>query len=265
MLKVETVLTADNARNDHALRHSIAVVIDVLRATTTMCRAFESGAHRIIPVASEEAARELAIGMKNTEGASMHAASVLLCGERKGVKPDGFDLGNSPHEYTRDRVRHKTLIFTTTNGTRALERTRNAALQLIVGFVNIRAVTEEIFRHLRTLKLQTTPIQRILLVCAGTEGAPSLEDTLCAGAMLDALLAEEPSLQPDETSFSAFKHYASFESEAALHHAIFQSPHGLYLSSLGFAADIVVAAERDTVRFAPHTAHDEEFSYLRVG
>jgi 2-phosphosulfolactate phosphatase len=258
MLTIETVLTAQEVRNDHALRHSAVVVIDVLRATTTMCQALHNGAHRIIPVAALTAAQEIASGQNDVE-----RASYLLCGERGGIKPEGFNLGNSPLEYTKERIRHKTLVMTTTNGTLALERSRHAGLQLAVGFVNIRATVEYLFHYLRTPKLQTTPIHRILLVCAGTEGKPSLEDTLCAGAFVDALLVEEPSCKPDEVSFTAFKEYASFESEAALFHALYQSPHALYLTSLGFASDIAVAAGRDTLPVVPRVYHDEEFSYLR--
>jgi 2-phosphosulfolactate phosphatase len=257
MLTIETVLTAQEVRNDHVLRHSIVLVIDVLRATTTMCQALHNGAYRIIPVAALEAARELALGRDSAE-----SAAYLLCGERGGLKPDGFDLGNSPLEYTKERVRHKTLIMTTTNGTLALERSRHAALQLVGGFVNIRATVEYLFRYLRTPKLQTTTIHRVLIVCAGTEGAPSLEDTLSAGAFVDALLAEEPSCSPDTTSFAAFKEYASFQSEAALHHALHQTPHALYLASLGFADDIAIAAKRDSMPLAAQIYHDEEFMYV---
>jgi 2-phosphosulfolactate phosphatase len=259
MLTIETVLTAQEVRNDHALRHSLVLVIDVLRATTTMATALQNGAHRIIPIGNLDAARELVWGISHDE-----RKATLLCGERGGIKPDGFDLGNSPLEYTREKVHPKTLILTTTNGTQALERSRHAALQLCVSFVNLRAVVDYALQYIRTPKLHSTPLQRILIVCAGTEGAPSLEDTLCAGACIDALLADEPSLRPDETSFSAFKQYASFSSEAALRHALHQTPHALYLTSLGFAADIAVAAERDSVRVVPRVFHDEEFDVVRA-
>jgi 2-phosphosulfolactate phosphatase len=260
MLTVDTVLTAQEARNDHALRHSLVLVIDVLRATTTMATALQNGAHRIIPIGSLEAARELVRGITHEAERKI----TLLCGERGGIKPDGFDMGNSPLEYTREKIQHKTLVLTTTNGTHALERTRHATLQLCVGFVNLRAVVEYALQYIRTPKLHSTPLQRILIVCAGTEGAPSLEDTLCAGACIDALLADEPSLRPDTTSFSAFKQYASFASEAALRHALHQTPHALHLTTLGFASDIAVAAERDSVRVVPRVFHDEEFDIVRV-
>jgi 2-phosphosulfolactate phosphatase len=259
MFTIETVLTAQEARNDHALRHSLVLVIDVLRATTTMAYALQHGAHRIIPIGNVDAARELAREIiHDTE-----RKSTLLCGERGGVKPEGFDLGNSPREYTREKMQHKTLVFTTTNGTQALERTRHAALQLCVGFVNIRAVIDYTLQYMRTPKLHSTPLHRILIVCAGTEGVPSLEDTLCAGACIDALLADDPSFRPDENSFSAFKTYASFESEIALRHALHQTPHALYLTSLGFAADISIAAERDSVPVVPRVYHDEEYAVVR--
>jgi 2-phosphosulfolactate phosphatase len=260
MLTIETVLTAQEARNDHALRHSLVLVIDVLRATTTMATALHNGAHRIIPVGNLEAAISLAREIPT----DTERKATLLCGERGGIKPSGFDLGNSPREYTREKIQHKTLILTTTNGTQALERTRHAALQLGVGFVNMRAVIEYALHYIRIPKLHSTPIHRLLIVCAGTEGVPSLEDTLCAGACIDALLAEDPSFQPDAPSFSAFKQYASLESEAALRHALDQTPHAQYLTTLGFAPDIAIAAERDSVRVVPRVYHDEEYDVVKA-
>lgn len=258
MFVLETLLTAQDVRNDHALRHSVVIVIDVFRATTTMCHALQNGAYRIIPVTDLEVAQDIAAELKKENS----SAQILLCGERGGIKPHGFDLGNSPLEYTSETVRHKTLVITTTNGTQALERSRHAALQLIGGFVNIRATVEYLLAVLRNPKLLPTPIHRILLVCAGTEGISSLEDTLCAGAFTDALLAEEPSLQLDEISFFAFKQYAAFDSEAALHHALHSTPHALTLTSLGFVSDIAVAADRDSISLAARIYHDEEFSYV---
>ncbi len=261
MLTIETVRTAQEARNDHALRHSIAIVIDVLRATTSISTALHNGARRIIPVAELEAAQELATQLRASISPE-EARYVLLCGERHGIKPTGFDLGNSPLEYTASAVQHKTLVMTTTNGTQALERTRHAALQLAVGFTNLRANIEYLLHYLHTPKLHTTRISSIRLVCAGTEGAPSEEDTLCAGAFIDALLAEEPALQPDEYSFTAFKTYASLSDEAALHDALRTTPHALYLASLGFGRDVEAALQRDTTPSVARVYHDEDFSII---
>jgi 2-phosphosulfolactate phosphatase len=261
MLTIETFRTAQEARNDHTLRHSVAIVIDVLRATTSISTALHNGARRIIPVAALTSAQELASQLR--AGVSQEEARyVLLCGERQGIKPTGFDLGNSPLEYTTTAVQHKTLILTTTNGTQALERTRHAALQLAVGFTNLRASVEYLLHYLHTPKLQPTRISSIRLVCAGTEGALSEEDTLCAGAFIDALLAEEPALQPDEHSFTAFKNYASLSDDSALHNALRTTPHALYLASLGFGRDVEAALQRDSTPAVARVYHEEDYSIL---
>src|SRR5438552_7134114 len=111
--EVQVHLVPDLASRER-LAGSVAVVIDVLRATTTIIHALAAGCVAVRPVAEIEEARKLA--------GSMRAGRVLLGGERGGVPLDGFDLGNSPKEYTAKRCRHATLVLTTTNGTQALLR-----------------------------------------------------------------------------------------------------------------------------------------------
>src|SRR5437764_8635978 len=151
------------------LPESVAVVLDVLRATTTIIYALAAGCSCVRPCAEVEEARELAGGMR--------AGRVLLGGERGGLPLPGFDLGNSPREYTAKVCRGCTLVLTTTNGTRALLRAAEAARRLLAGFVNYSAVCEQ-------LRQETRPIH---IICAGTEGDVTLEDTLLAGALVDYL------------------------------------------------------------------------------
>src|SRR5262249_58114278 len=108
---------------------------------------------------------------------SMRAGRVLLGGERGGVRLEGFDLGNSPREYSTRVCRGNTLVLTTTNGTRALLCAAQAARTLVAGFVNYSAVCEQ-------LRLDARPVH---ILCAGTEGHVTLEDTLLAGAFVDFL------------------------------------------------------------------------------
>ncbi len=150
------------------LAGSTAVVIDVLRASTTMIFALEAGAREIVPCQEVEEARQAA--------ASFLAGEALLGGERKGVRIEGFDQGNSPTEYTPERVGGKTVVFTTTNGTRALFRCRLAQNVYVGAFVNASALIERL-RH-------REPIH---LVCAGTNGARSRDDVLFAGLLVERL------------------------------------------------------------------------------
>ena len=131
------------------LRGGIAVVIDTLRASTTIVAALANGATRVIPCGDVATARQIA--------GHLPAGTALLGGERKGVRIEGFDLDNSPAAYTAERVQGKTIVFTTTNGTAALLRSQKADRVLIGSFVNRDAVV-------RVLAADERPAY---LVCAG--------------------------------------------------------------------------------------------------
>ena len=160
------------------LRDTACVVFDVLRATSTFVTALHHGAAAVIPVA----------GISEALAIRRQRPDVLLGGERDGVKiraaqtggPD-FDLGNSPRECTPDRVRGKTIVSTTTNGTRALRACAGAQTVLAASFLNLTVTAQ----HLRQLQ----PGQ-ILIVCAGTRENPALEDLLAAGALGEILLRD---------------------------------------------------------------------------
>src|SRR3954451_1319590 len=116
---------------EDGLRGGLAVVIDVLRATTMIVHALVAGCTEVIPVSEVEEARQIA--------AALPLGSVLLAGERQGLPIDGFDLGNSPVECTPARCRGKTMVITTTNGTRALLACRDAERVFVGAFVNFAA------------------------------------------------------------------------------------------------------------------------------
>jgi 2-phosphosulfolactate phosphatase len=178
-MKIETVLTPAElpALAQRDLRATACVVFDVLRATSTFVTALHHGARAIIPVS--EIAEAVAIRKRQP--------GVLLGGERNGVRisADGidFDLGNSPREYTE--VRGKTIVSTTTNGTRALRACLNAKTVLAASFLNLTATAEF---------LQRKDFETILLVCAGTGENQADEDVLAAGALCELLFDE--SLSP---------------------------------------------------------------------
>src|SRR6476659_5515753 len=148
---------------------SIAVVIDVLRASTSIVHALAAGCTCIRPCLEVEEARALADQMR--------AGRVLLAGDRGGRLIEGFDLDNSPRRFTPRNCRGQSIVMTTTNGTRALLRCAPAARTLIAAFVNYSAVCEQL-RH---------DARPVCIVCAGTDGAVTLEDTLLAGALVDFL------------------------------------------------------------------------------
>jgi 2-phosphosulfolactate phosphatase len=145
-----------------------AVVIDVLRAATTIVHALAAGAEEVIPCLEVADAKALAQRFRPDE--------VLLGGERQGVAIEGFDLGNSPEEYSPDRVGGKTVILTTTNGTRAINHALGADEVFIAALVNASAVLQRLFDR-----------QSVHILCAGTDGQISEDDVLLAGLLVERL------------------------------------------------------------------------------
>lgn len=141
------------------------VILDILRATSTVVQALSAGARAIYPVASIEEALRLA----NTFGRE----EVLLCGERRCLPIEGFDLGNSPREFTRERIAGKLLVMSTTNGTAAMLHAGGTARVLIGSLLNLGAVVDELVRA------EADPV----FICAGRDRHFALEDATCAGLM----------------------------------------------------------------------------------
>jgi len=157
-----------------ALKGGIAVVVDVLRATTMIVYALAAGCEAVIACGEVDAARYVA--------ANLPKGTALLGGERGGLPIEGFDLGNSPSACTPEICKGKTLVITTTNGTRAILTSLEAERVVIGSFPNLGATSELLYLNL--LKAHKRPVH---IVCAGTEGFISYEDTLLAGALVSEL------------------------------------------------------------------------------
>jgi 2-phosphosulfolactate phosphatase len=217
------------------LRGGLAVVIDVLRATTTIVHALAAGCASVRPCAEVEEARTLAD--------TMHAGKVLLGGERGGTAPAGFDLGNSPKRYTPRVCRDTTLVFTTTNGTRAILRCGEAARTLVAAFVNYSAVCEQLRQDRRP----------VYIVCAGTDGEVTLEDTLLAGALVDCL-AELGSSRLNDGARIAWD---CFETHGHCLDAALELSQGAQnLKRLGLDEDIADAGRIDAFNLVPEVRGD---------
>ena len=145
----------------------VVVLVDILRATTTICAAVENGVEAIIPVATHEEARQL-----KSEG-------FLVASEKDGVQVDFADFGNSAFSFTRGNVGGKTLVYCTTNGTRALGIASSRASSVVIGaFINISAVAEWLVGRKK----------HVVILCSGWKNKFCLEDTLFAGALTQRLL-----------------------------------------------------------------------------
>lgn len=172
-MKIDVVISAKYIEEEK-LRGKAAVIIDTLRATSTITTALNNGAKEVIPVLTIEEA----IAMQKNIGKG------LLGGERKGLKIDGFDLSNSPQDYKKETVYGNTIIFTTTNGTRAIRGARQADEILMGSVLNGKSVSGEL------IKLN----KDVVIINAGTYDEFSIDDFLTAGYIID-LISEKKDLE----------------------------------------------------------------------
>jgi 2-phosphosulfolactate phosphatase len=217
------------------LADGVAVVVDVLRATTTIVHALAAGCLSVRPCATVDEARALAD--------SLPAGKVLLGGERDGRPLPGFDLGNSPREYTSARCAGMTVVLTTSNGTRALLHAGRADRVLVAGFVNCSAVCEQL-RH---------EVRPVHVVCAGDAGSVALEDTLLAGALVEFFARREDVFLDDGARLA----WDCFENHGRhLEEALRLGAGGARLLSLGYDDDVRAAARVDLLHLVPELRHD---------
>ena len=210
---------------DPADADTVGVAVDVLRATSTLIVARRNGAAAVVPFAGIAAALAL---RDRTPGA-------LVCGERDGAIVPGFDLGNSPFEYTAERVAGRTLAFASTNGSRAMLSQWGCRVRLLGAFLNASAVSRA-----------CADAQRVRITCAGDRGQPSQEDLACAGWIAAALV--ERGFEPVGTD-TALAIAAAPRDAAEVRAAVEGAPHARVLARLGeeFRRDVVFCATLDAV------------------
>jgi 2-phosphosulfolactate phosphatase len=219
-----------------------AIVIDVLRATTTICYALAAGATEVVPFRTIEetfAAVEKA-GRKQ----------VILGGERRGLRIEGFDVGNSPAEYTPEAVGSRRVFLTTTNGTQALYHARLAKRVVIAAIVNLSSVVESVLNE-----------PTINILCAGTDGQETLEDILAAGAIIERLtVTPTAAWQFNDSAISAVREWrllvgkadlAGRSIETQLAEKLRDTLGGRNCIEVGNAADLSYCARIDHVRVVP--------------
>jgi len=214
------------------LSGKIALVVDILRASSTITMALANGARCVLPVLTPENAF-----------AEYHDESFLLCGERHGRRIEGFHLGNSPLEYRPEIVRDKKLIFTTTNGTRAFHACSNAAELLMGCFLNKQGVCD----YLVQSKLWTSQ-RDIAIVCAGKEGNVGIEDLVFAGLCVYTLKAKIDVELTDAAKIACllYEYYST-----DILRMLFDCEHGRYLASIGLAEDLEFCAQIDVTNVIP--------------
>jgi 2-phosphosulfolactate phosphatase len=212
----------------------VVAVIDVLRASTTIAVALANGAKTIIPFESSE---EVV-----TRSKSFDRSEVKLAGERKMRPVAGFDLGNSPGDFTREAVEGKTVLFSTTNGTGALTSINGARDVVVASYVNLSPIVAMLRSALRGGT-------DVTILCAGHDRHFSLEDAACAGRYARLITADHPTATLNDGAHSARLLDARYQDNLA---AVFaESEHGRALAEVGFAADLAVAAAIDAYPVVP--------------
>lgn len=207
-----------------------AVVIDVIRAATTMVTGLHNGALAFIPVATPEEAVARADKLSRSE--------VLLAGERRGERLEGFALGNSPREYTREAVSGKRVLFTTSNGTIALLSIEGAEGVAVCAFVNVSAVARWVIARGHDL----------LIICSGASEGFSLEDTVCGGMLISRL---QRGTTPELTNSALaarllYEHYRGREGQV-----LEDSEWGQHLQRIGFGGDLPLCVRIDAFDTIP--------------
>ncbi|HSW31933.1 MAG TPA: 2-phosphosulfolactate phosphatase [Longimicrobiales bacterium] len=209
-----------------SVQGAAVVVVDVVRATTTIAEALANGARAIFPTASTEDAVRLA--------ASLGREDTLLCGERGAVKVEGFDLGNSPGEFTPEVVQGKRLVMSTTNGTAALARVLEAERVVTAAFTNMGAVADTLRSH-----------PRVVVVCAGRGGRFGLDDAVCAGHLLRRMGGER------DVNDGARAAWALAGVMAPAVDMLAGTEAGRAVIAHGFAADLEICAQVDRHALVP--------------
>ncbi len=208
-----------------------SVVIDILRATTTIVSALGNGAKEIIPVATVEFAVKVSGGM--------FGGQTLLGGERNTKKIEGFALGNSPAEYSEENVSGKSIILYTTNGTKAIVKAKFSENLAICAFSNITAVANYL------VKLGTD----VEILCSGRSNNFSMEDTVCAGKLIGEILQLKEDCELTDSARAASALSKSFGK--SILKMLRESEHGKILIANGFEDDLIYCSKLNTSDILP--------------
>jgi len=231
MKNLEVVFTPEEIK-DRRLTDKLVVVIDVLRASSTIVTALANGCIGFIPIFSPEQAEKKA--------GEFTKEKVLLGGERKGNKIRGFNLGNSPREYEREIVKDRIIIFSTTNGVKTLEMVKGAYQIIIGSFLNLQA----------TSNYCSNFPGDVILVCAGREGCFSLEDSVCAGILVNSLRdIFPPNTWEVDSNITAQLLYEKFGNNIL--ELLQKCYHGRYLESIGLGKDLEFCSQTNIFNIVP--------------
>lgn len=228
-MRTQTLLSPANA-DELFFTKKTTVVIDVLRATTSIITALNNGAKEIIPVGSIEFAMKVS--------GNTFSGHTLLGGERNTKKIEGFALGNSPFEYTPEVVKGKSIILFTTNGSKAIVKAKYSSQLFICSFLNVASLAKQVANS-----------PELVILCSGNNGLFSYEDAICAGNLIDELMKFNVKIELSDACRTS--HLLFNESKNNLGDALANTEHGIKLIENGFEPDIVYSAQSNIVDVIP--------------
>lgn len=228
-MKIDIIISADDII-ESKLENKIAVVIDMFRATSVIVTALNNGCREVLPFLTIEETLENADKLYRSE--------YILGGERKAVKIEGFDLSNSPLEYTEEVVKGKKVLMTTTNGTRTLTKSNSAERVLIAAMINAEAVAEKL------LEIN----QDVVIINAGTNGNFSMDDYICSGYIINEVIKKNNKIELTDIAKTADMIY---ESNKDIISYVKEATHYSVMKSLELDNDIEYCIKKSIVDNVP--------------
>lgn len=228
-MNIDVIISADNI-DKSKVRDKVVVVIDMLRATTVITTALMNGCTEVIPC--------LTIDDAISESKKIDKDEFVLGGERKAMKIEGFNLSNSPLEYTEDVVKGKTVIITTTNGTRALTECKDAKKIFVASVINGQAVARKLIEI----------GEDVTIINAGTNGEFSMDDFICGGYIIDEMLSINKELYLTDIAKTAKYIY---ENNKSIQSFIKDARHYGVMKQLDLMADVDYAMKKNITNIVP--------------
>lgn len=234
-MKIDVIISADNIKEEY-LENKIVVVIDMLRATSVIITALANKAKEVFPILTIEES------LKKKEELIKNGINPLLGGERKALKIESFNFSNSPLEYTSDKVKGKSIILSTTNGTRAINLSLKAEEILIGAVINAKAVAEELKKYNKD----------VVFINAGTNGEFSMDDFICSGYMISLLCEKDNNDLSDIAKTAKY----IYENNTNLVDYIKEARHYSVLMGLNLLKDLEYCCKKDIINIVPKVDKD---------
>jgi 2-phosphosulfolactate phosphatase len=228
-MKIDIIISADDMK-ESKIKDKIVVVIDIFRATSVIVTALSNGCKEVVPYLTIEETLE--------EARKFDRENYILGGERRAVKIEGFDLSNSPLEYTKNTVENKIVFLTTTNGTKTLTKSTSAKRIFIGAMINAKAVAQKL------MKIN----EDVVIINAGTNGNFSMDDYICSGYIINEMLKYDNNLELTDISRTANTIY---EEHTDIMSYVKQATHYLVMKSLGLDNDIEYCVKKSIIDIVP--------------